>query len=73
MDTEKEIVRDIWLFLKAHSVPPNPGSEAAIRFWNQTADEISRLVSGKWANHPLAVEMGMAVYYYLDIKSRMRS
>lgn len=69
METEKEIIRDIWLYLKAHNAPPDAGYDASLAFWEKAARDIADF-AGKWQNHPLAVELGAAVYRYLCQKSK---
>jgi len=72
METEKEIIRDIWLYLKSHNDPPAIGSEACVAFWEKAAKDIGDLVGGKWKNHPLAMELGVAVYSYLEKKCKRK-
>lgn len=68
MDTEKEIIRDIWHYLREHNDPPAAGTDACTAFWLKAARDICELVSGRWHGHPLAVELGIAVYSYLEKK-----
>ncbi len=70
METEKEIVRDIWIYLKNHNNPPAIGTDACTGFWEKAAGDICGLVGGKWNNHPLAIELGVAVYGYLEKKCK---
>ena len=72
METEKEIIRDIWMYLKSHNDPPAIGSDACAAFWAKAAKDIGELVGGKWKNHPLAAELGMAVYSYLEKKCKAK-
>ena len=69
METEKEIIRDIWLFLKTHRVVPREGQAALLAYWEKTATDICELVSGKWHNHPLATQLGLAILNYLEGKA----
>ena len=73
METEKEIIRDVWLYLKAHHGPPALGTDACLAFWEKAAKDIGELVGGKWNNHPLAMELGMAVYSYLEQKCKAKT
>ena len=66
METEKEIIRDIWLFLKTHRVV---SQAALLPYWEKTATDICELVSGKWHNHPLATQLGLAILNYLEGKA----
>ena len=72
MDTEKEIIRDIWIYLKTHNDPPAIGTDACIAFWERAAKDIADLAAGKWNNHPLATELGIAVYSYLEKKGKRK-
>lgn len=73
MKAEKAIIRDMWLYLKAHHDPPSIGSDACLVFWEKAAKDIGELVGGKWSNHPLAMELGMALYSYLEKKCKDKS
>ena len=59
METEKQIIRDIWIYLKSHNDPPAIGSEACVAFWEKAAKDIAALAGEKWKNHPLAMELGI--------------
>ncbi len=72
MDVEKEIFRDMWRFLKEHDELPAIGSDECVRFWEKTAWDISSIVTTKWENHPLALDMGVAIYGYLETKCKAR-
>lgn len=72
MDAEKEIIRDMWLYLKTHNDPPTLGTDTCLAFWEKAAKDIGELVGGKWNNHPLAMELGLAVYSYLEKKSKAK-
>ena len=73
MEAEKEIIRDMWLYLKAHNDPPALGTDACLTFWEKAAKDIGELVGGKWNNHPLAMELGMAMYSYLEKMCKAKS
>ena len=72
METEKEIIRDIWIYLKEHNEPPPMGSDACVAFWEKAANDIRDLVGVKWNNHPLAIKLGVALYCYLDEKCKRK-
>ena len=72
MEAEREIIRDMWLYLKAHNNPPAMGTDACLVFWEKAAKNIGELVGGKWNNHPLAIELGMAMYSYLEKKCKAK-
>ena len=73
MDAEKEIIRDIWRYLRDHNDPPVIGTDACTAFWSNAAQDICELVSGKWHSHPLATEFGIAVYSYLETKCKAKA
>ncbi len=73
LPTEKEIIRDIYRYLRDHNDPPAIGAEGCNDFWIQAAQDICTLVGGQWNNHPLAVELGCAVYGYLEKKCKAKA
>ena len=73
LPTEKEIIRDIYRYLRDHNDPPAIGAEDCSDYWMRAAQDISSLVGGQWNNHPLAVELGCAVYGYLEKKSKAKA
>ena len=73
LPTEKEIIRDMYRFLRDHDDPPGIGTEACTEFWMRAAQDIGQLVSGQWNNHPLAMVLGMAVYDYLEKKCKAKA
>ena len=70
MEIEKQITRDCWIYLREHNNPPTVGTDASAAFWEKAARAIVELVGGKWNNHPLAMELGLALYSYLEQKSK---
>ncbi len=68
METEKEIIRDIYHYLRDHNDPPPAGTKGCVAFWADAANGICVLVNDKWRDHPLAVAMCTAVYSYLEHK-----
>ena len=73
LPTEKEIIRDIYRYLRDYNDPPAIGAEGCNDFWIQAAQDICTLVGGQWNNHPLAVELGCAVYGYLEKKCKAKA
>ena len=69
---EKEIMADMFYFLRDHSDPPAVGTEACTVFWETAAMDIKILVSKKWNNHPLATDIGIALYGYLEKKCKAK-
>ena len=67
---ENGIMADMFYFLRDHADPPPAGSKASPAFWKKAAKDISELVDAKWKSHPLAMALGMALYGYLEQKTR---
>ena len=59
---ELEIMRSAYVFLRDHC------DERTDEWWKQAAGEMAA-VSARWNNHPLAVEVLMAIYNYIDRKA----
>lgn len=72
VEIEKEIFRDMWRFLKEHCDPPAIGADECIRFWEKAAWDICFIVTTKWKNHPLALNIGVAIYGYLESKCKAK-
>ena len=66
---EKEIMGDMFYFLRDHSDSPPIGAEI-LPYWQKTAMDISDLVDMKWRSHPLAMALGMALYGYLEQRAK---
>lgn len=71
--TEKEIIRDMYRYLRDHNDPPAIGTDAYTEFWTQAARDIGQLVSEQWGNHPLVIGMGWAIYEYLEKKCKAKT
>jgi hypothetical protein len=69
---EKEIMADMFYFLRDHNDPPANGTDECITFWEKAADDIGALVGRKWNNHPLALDMGVALYGYIEKKCKAK-
>lgn len=69
---EKDIMADMFYFLRDHNDPPAVGTDACIPFWEKAAVDIGKLVGEKWKNHPLAMEVGIALYGYLEKKCKAK-
>ena len=65
---ELEIMRSAYVFLRDHCCPPKNSDERTDEWWKRTAGEMAA-VSARWNNHPLAVEVLMAIYNYIDWKA----
>ena len=68
LQTEKEIIRDLWVYLKAHDVPPIAGTAENNIFWTQAVKDLGAVIVDKWHDHPLATKVGLAIYDYLSEK-----
>lgn len=62
----------MFYFLRDHNDPPANGTDACIAFWEKAADDIGALVGRKWNNHPLAMDIGVALYGYLEKKCKAK-
>lgn len=69
---EKGIMADLFYFLRDHNDPPAPGTEECTAFWEKAAADIGTMIGRKWQNHPLALELGIALYGYLEKKCRAK-
>ena len=67
-DKESGIFRDAFYYLRDHDIPPAPGSAESEGWWRHAAEDMLRLTSVTWNNHPLAVQLGIAIYAYLECK-----
>ena len=69
---EKAIMGDMFYFLRDHNDPPALGTNECVAFWEKAAEDIGDLVGGKWNNHPLAMDMGIALYGYIEKKCKAK-
>ena len=69
---EKDIMADMFYFLRDHNDPPAVGTDECTAFWEKTAVDIGKLVGKKWKNHPLAMEVGTALYGYIETKCKAK-
>ena len=69
--TESDIIKDAWNFLKEHSNPPSFGTAASDAFWHKTAGDLAE-AGERWKNHPLALEIFPAVYSYIEAKQKRK-
>lgn len=69
---ENDIMRNAYYFLRDHNDPPAIGTEACTVFWQEAAKDVSELVSGKWHDHPLATEVMLGIYSYLEKKCKKK-
>ncbi len=73
LPTEKEIIRDMYRYLRDHNDPPAIGTDACTEYWMRAARDIGQLVGVQWNNHPLAMALGIAVYDYLEKKCKAKT
>ena len=69
---EVEIMRDMFCFLRDHNDPPAVGTDICTIFWEKAAMDIGALVGCKWNNHPLAMDVGIALYGYIEKKCKAK-
>ena len=68
-NAELEIMRDAMTYLGAHNQPPPTGTDEAVDWWTEAAEDISAMVA-KWEKHSLATAVLIAVYGYLEEKAK---
>ena len=66
---ESNIMADMFYFLRDHYSLPQKNQAALLAYWEKTATDICELVSGKWHDHPLATQLGLAILNYLEGKA----
>ena len=71
-ENEVEIMRDMFCFLRDHNDPPPVGTDSCTAFWEKAAADIGAMVGGKWKNHPLAMDVGIALYGYIEKKCKAK-
>ncbi len=69
---EREIMADLFFFLREYSEPPAAGTDSSTLYWARAAQDMHVLVDCKWKKHPLAMELGIALYQYLEAKSKAK-
>ena len=69
--TENDIMKDAFYFLRDHAEPPPIGGAGSDAFWARTAAELSEM-GVKYENHPLALEVFPAIYTYIETKQKNR-
>ena len=69
---ERNIMADMFYFLRDHCDPPPPGMKESVSFWEKASNDIAELVGRKWNNHPLARNVGVVLYDYIGDKSKAK-
>ena len=70
METEKEIFKDLWNYLKTYNNPPSIHDPGCEDFWYKAGEDLVALVDRKWHEHPLAKKLGLALIMYIEDKSK---
>ncbi len=70
METEKEIFRDLWNYLKTYNNPPTIHDPGCEDFWRKAGEDLVALISKKWHEHSLAKKLGLALIVYIEDKSK---
>ena len=68
---ESGIMRDAFYFLRDHIDPPPVGTDECVAFWEKAAKDLGA-VAAAWKNHPLAMEVGVALYGYIETKCKAK-
>lgn len=66
-------MRDAFYYLRDHNDPPALGTDACADFFLNAAKDMGTLVSVTWKNHPLAQNLILAIYEYLDVKCKAKA
>ena len=67
---EKEIMADLFYYLRDHDNPPTIHDPGCEEFWRKAGEDLIALISGKWHEHPLAKKLGLALIVYIEDKSK---
>ena len=68
---EQIVLREIAGYLECCNNPPAHGAANEEAGWEQAAVALSEM-AGRCHNHPLMMEMGVAVYNYIEIKAKAK-
>ena len=67
---EKGILADIYYLLRDYGDPPAYDAEDTEDFWYKAGKELTNIVTKKWNSHPLATKLGLALFAYIEDKSK---
>ena len=67
---EKGIMEDIYYLLRDYGDPPAINAAGCEDFWYKAGKELTEAVGTKWKNHPLAMKLGLALFTYIENKSK---
>ena len=62
---------DVFYYFRDHSDPPAMTDAGLEAYWMKAAEDITLLAS-KWKSHPLVVDLGLAIYGYLEKKCKAK-
>ena len=69
---ENGIMKDIYYFLRDHCDPPPINTDGCEEFWYKAGKDLTDMVGTKWHNHPLAMKLGLALFVYIEDKSKIK-
>ena len=70
---EKGIMEDIYYLLRDYGNPPAINAAGCEDFWYKAGKELTDIVGKKWNNHPLATEVFLALYNYIEGKAKKKT
>ena len=68
---ETSIFTDAMKYLDTFNDPPANDDPQAASWWERAADAISAFANAH-GQHPLAIEIGVALYSYIEIKAKAK-
>lgn len=69
---EREIFREIYQYFASHCCPPANQDEDAVDWWTEAAKDVCAL-DHKWKDYPLMRGLLLAIYEYLEQKSKEKT
>ena len=68
---ETAVFTDAMKYLDTFNDPPARSDPASESWWKRTADALSAFINAH-GRHPLAMEMGVAIYSYIEVKAKAK-
>ena len=68
---ETAVFTDTMKYLDTFNDPPALSDPASEAWWERAADALSAF-SNAHGQHPLAIEMGVAIYSYIEVKAKAK-
>lgn len=68
---ENAVFMDAMHYLDVFNDPPAVGDPKAESWWAKAADSLSAFANAH-DQHPLAVEIGVAIYSYIEVKAKAK-